>query len=58
MIFVYSFIFIMTYILFGSLEAIYNNTYRLLNPIIKHYKIFTTIFLLNALIIILTLSII
>ena len=58
MIFVYSFIFIMTYILFGSLEAIYNDTYRLLNPVIKHYKIFTTVFLLNALIIILMPSII
>lgn len=50
MIFVYSFIFIMAYILFGALEVIYNDTYRLLNPIIKHYKIFTTVFLLNALI--------
>lgn len=58
MIFVYSFIFIMFYVLFGSLEVVYNNTYRLLNPIIKHYKIFTTVFLLNALIIILIPSII
>lgn len=58
MIFVYSFIFIMAYILFGSLEAIYNDTYRLLNPIIKYYKIFTTVFLLNALIIALIPSII
>ena len=48
----------MAYILFGALEVIYNDTYRLLNPIIKHYKIFTTVFLLNALIIILTPSII
>lgn len=58
MIFVYSFIFIMTYILFGALEVIYNDTYRLLNPAIKHYKIFTTVFLLNALIITLIPSII
>lgn len=58
MIFVYSFIFIMAYILFGSLEAIYNDTHKLLNPVIKHYKIFTTVFLLNALIIILMPSII
>mgnify|MGYP000947398091 FL=1 len=58
MIFVYSFIFIMTYILFGALEVIYNDTYRLLNPIIKHYKIFITVFLLNALIITLIPSII
>ena len=58
MIFVYSFIFIMAYILFGALEVIYNDTYRLLNPIIKHYKIFTTVFLLNALIITLMPSII
>ena len=58
MIFVYSFIFIMAYILFGALEVIYNNTYRLLDPVIKHYKIFTTVFLLNALIITLIPSII
>lgn len=58
MIFVYSFIFIMAYILFGALEVIYNDTYKLLNPIIKHYKIFTTVFLLNALIITLIPSII
>lgn len=58
MIFVYSFIFIMAYILFGALEVIYNDTYKLLNPIIKHYKIFTTVFLLNALIITLIPSIV
>nr|DAS01836.1 MAG TPA: hypothetical protein [Caudoviricetes sp.] len=58
MIFVYSFIFIMAYILFGALEVTYNDTYRLLTPIIKHYKIFTTVFLLNTLIITLIPSII
>nr|DAV28681.1 MAG TPA: hypothetical protein [Caudoviricetes sp.] len=58
MIFVYSFIFIMVYVLFGALEVMYNDTYKLLNPVIKHYKIFTTVFLLNALIIILIPSII
>ena len=58
MIFVYSFIFIMAYILFGALEVMYNDTYKLLNPVIKHYKIFTTVFLLNALIITLIPSII
>lgn len=58
MVFVYSFIFIMAYILFGALEVIYNDTYRLLNPVIKHYKIFATVFLLNALIITLIPSII
>ena len=58
MIFVYSFIFIMSYILFGALEVIYNDTYKLLDPIIKHYKIFTTVFLLNTLVIILMPSII
>jgi len=58
MIFVYSFIFMMFYVLFEALEVIYNDTYRLLNPIIKHYKIFTTVFLLNALIITLIPSIV